>query len=78
MITGTLLRLLAAGGLMLLGVASFGGGTVSALGFVLLAVGFVWGTILLFVLSAQLFMYGITGIAHDIGLSQEDDPWNRW
>ena len=78
MITGTILRLFAAGGLCLLGLATLGGGSGSAIGIGLLAVGFIWGTILLFVLSAQLLEYGLSGIVHDINRNQEHDPWNRW
>ncbi len=78
MIKGTILGLLAAGSLMLLGVSSDQDGIASPLGIILLGVGFVWGTILLFVLSAQLLLYGLSGIAHDIGQAQERDPWKRW
>ncbi len=78
MIRGTILRLFGAGGLCLLGLATFAGGSSSGIGILLLAVGFIWGTILLFVLSAQLLEYGLSGIVHDINGDQEHDPWNRW
>ena len=29
-------------------------------------------------LSALLFLYGISGLVHDIGATQDRDYWNRW
>lgn len=78
LIKGTILGLLGAGTLCLLGLGSLAGNSSSALGTILIVVGFVWGTILLFVLSFQLLEYGLTGILHDIGQNEEHDRWNRW
>ena len=53
-------------------------GTVNGIGVLLMGIGAVWFILEMFILSALLFMYGVTGIAHDIGASQDRDPWNRW
>ena len=79
MIRRSLFRLLCAGGLGLFGASlltgdSSGGGV----GVALLAVAGVWGFLELFILSALLFLYGISGLVHDIGATQDRDPWNRW
>lgn len=78
MIKRTILRLLSAGGLGLFGLLILAGDTSNVVAIGMLAVGFVWGTIELFVLSTQLLMCGLTGIAHDNDQAQKHDPWNRW
>jgi len=77
-IKGTILGLFGACGVGLLGLLMLMDSSSNVIGVLLLCVGFVWGTVLLFVLSAQLLMYGLTGIAHDIGAAHDRDPWNRW
>lgn len=77
MITKSTLRFIGAVllGLVGLGMASGSGG---GFGIVLVAIAFVWGVIELFLLSALLLLYGVSGIVHDIGATQDRDPWNRW
>lgn len=77
-IKGTFFRLVIAGGMTLAGLAVIADDHSNVFGIALLGIGFVWGTILLFVLSAQLLLYGVSGILHDIKATQEHDPWNRW
>ena len=78
MIRRSLFRLLCAGGLGLFGASLLTGDSSGGPGVALLAVAGIWGLIELFILSALLFLYGISGLVHDIGATQDRDPWNRW
>jgi hypothetical protein len=78
MIKRSIFRLLCAGGLGLLGVSLLSGDSGSAFGAGFIVGAAVWSLLELFILSALLFFYGITGLAHDIGAAQEHDPWHRW
>ena len=77
MIRRCFVRLLCAGGLVLLGVLA-GPGSGNGMAVLLMGAGFVWGIVELFVLSALLFTYGISGLFHDIGSMQGHDLWHRW
>jgi hypothetical protein len=78
MIRASFLRLLGAAGLCLLGFAlSSPGGDNGAAALVLVA-GMAWGVIELFILSGLLFIYGVSGLAHDIRSINDNDPWHRW
>ena len=78
MIKRSLFRLLCAGGLGLFGGSLLTGDSSGGLGVALLAVAGIWGLLELFILSALLFLYGISGLVHDIGATQDRDYWNRW
>lgn len=72
------LRLCLAGGLCLLGLLLLGSGGWVALSAAMLIVGGVWVAIELLVLGGLLLVYGLTGLAHDIGANSDRDPWHRW
>ena len=78
MIKRTILRLLGAGVLGLLGLGFLAGDTDNVFAMGMIVVAFLWGTVEMFILSAQLLMYGLSGIIHDLDQSQRHDPWNRW
>ena len=78
MILKSFVRLLCAGGLCLLSFAFASPDSDNGLAVVIVMVGIVWGVIELLILSGLLFMYGVTGLIHDIGAINERDPWNRW
>jgi hypothetical protein len=81
MILRCFVRLLFAGGLALLGLllaVQNQWGEPNDVGVLLGIVGIGWGIVEMFILSALLFTYGITGLFHDIGQSQDHDPWHRW
>jgi hypothetical protein len=77
MIRRCLVRPVCAGGLVLLGVLA-GPASGNGMAVLLVGAGFVWGIVELFILSALLFTYGLSGIVHDIGAINEHDPWHRW
>jgi hypothetical protein len=78
MIRATLLRLVVAWGMALAGAGLMANDLDNLLGLGLLVVGFIWGTVLLFVLAGQLLVFGLSGLLHDIDTTRERDPWNRW
>ena len=78
MIKRSLFRLLCAGGLGLLGASVLTGDSSGGVGAALVVVAGLWGLLELFILSGLLFLYGISGLVHDIGATQDRDPWHRW
>ena len=78
MIKRSLFRLLCAGGVGLFGASLLTSDSSGGPGVALVVVAGIWGLLELFILSALLFLYGISGLVHDIGATQGRDPWNRW
>jgi hypothetical protein len=78
MIRASFLRLLCAGGLCLLAYALSSPSGDNSLAVIALVVGAVWGVIEMFILAGLLFIYGASGLAHDIGAINDHDPWHRW
>lgn len=78
MIKETLLRLVIAWTMAAAGVGLLANDLNNLLGIALFGLGFVWGTLLLFFLSFQLLVYGLSGIIHDIDENRKRDRWNRW
>jgi membrane-bound ClpP family serine protease len=77
-IRASILRLLLAGGVCLLSFAFYSPGGDNTLAVVLLCAGALWGLVELFILSALLFTYGVSGFIHGIGAINQHDPWHRW
>jgi hypothetical protein len=77
MISASILRLLSAGGSCLLGFALSSPGGDNGLAALVLVAGMAWGIIELFILSGLLFIYGVSGLAHDIRSINDHDPWHR-
>ncbi len=75
MIVKSFLRRPCAGGLVLLGAGAASSGSGS--GIVIAPAGLPWGIGEPFILSALLMAYGLGGLAHDIGATNERDPWGR-
>jgi len=46
--------------------------------YILLGVAFLWGCVEVLVLCSLLLAYFVTGFVHDIGATQDRDPWGRW
>jgi hypothetical protein len=78
MIRASFARLLLAGGLCLLGLAMSTPGGDNSLAVIVLVAGMIWGVIEMFILAGLLFIYGVSGLAHDIGSINDHDPWHRW
>jgi hypothetical protein len=78
MILASFLRLLGAGGLCLLAFALSSPGGDNAFAALVLVAGMAWGVIEVFILSGLLFIYGVSGLIHDIGAINDHDPWHRW
>ena len=78
MIRASFVRLLLAGGLCLLGFALSSPGGDKTLAVTVLVAGMIWGVIEMFILAGLLFIYGVSGLVHDIGAINNHDPWNRW
>ena len=78
MIRASFARLLLAGGLCLLGVALSTPSGDNSLAVIALVIGAVWGVIEVFILAGLLFIYGVSGLIHDIGAINDHDPWHRW
>ena len=78
MIRASFLRLLCAGGLCLLALALPSPDGDNSLAAIALVVGAVWGVIEMFILAGLLFIYGVSGLIHDIGSINDHDPWHRW
>ncbi len=81
MIRWSFFRLLCAGGLVVLGFFTSTPnqfGEPNAFGVLLAIVGLGWGLIELFILSALLLTYGLSGFIHDLDEINRHDPWHRW
>ena len=78
MIRASFLRLLCAGGLCLLAVGLSSPTGDNGLAVMALVVGAGWGVIEMLILAGLLFIYGVSGLIHDIGSINGHDPWHRW
>lgn len=75
MIGSTLVRLAQAGLISLAGLVWLAKDNGNLLAGALVALGLVWGTMLLFILSYYLLVYGLSGLLDDIEANRRRDRW---
>jgi hypothetical protein len=77
-IRASIVRLLLAGGLILIGLAIYRPDGDDGVAYLLMLIGIGWGLLELLILCGLVFMYGVSGLIHDASAVDERDPWHRW